>query len=87
MVRIVWIHHPLYAKRVRLVDFWRGCDGRWAVIELPDGSHARVAASWVDDGEDPLPGRAEDGTQTQLTVLAVRELVEVLVQLRQRVRS
>ena len=43
MVRIVWIHHPLYAKRLRLVDFWRGCDGHWAVIELPDGSHARGA--------------------------------------------
>ena len=87
MVRIVWIHHPLYARSVRLVDLWRDWRGPWAVIELPDGSHTRVAACWVDDGKTPLPPQAEVGTQRQLSVAAVRELVEVLAQLQQRVRS
>jgi len=81
------VHHPLYAKTVRLVDLWRGCDGPWAVIELPDGSHTRVAASWIDDRQAPLPPRVESGTQLHLSVSAVRELVEVLTQLHQRVRS
>ena len=87
MARIIWIHHPLYAKKVRLVDLWRGCDGPWAVIELPDGSHARVAASWIDDGERQLAPRAESDAQLHLSVSAVRELVEVLAQLCQRVQS
>ena len=86
VVRIVWVHHPLYAKTVRLVDLWRGCDGAWAVIELPDGSHTRVAASWVDKDEGLLPPRVESGAQLHLSVSAVRELVEVLAQLHQRVQ-
>jgi hypothetical protein len=85
-VRIIWIHHPLYSKTVRLVDLWRGREGPWAFIELPDGSHTRLSADWVDDGAAPLQVRIEGGTQLQLTVAAVRELVEVLTHLRQRVR-
>jgi hypothetical protein len=66
---------------------WRGCDGAWAVIELPDGSHMRVADSWVDDSDRQLPAREVGGTQLHLSVSAIRELVEVLAQLRQRVQS
>jgi hypothetical protein len=86
VVRVVWIHHPLYAKWVRLVDLWGGCDGPWAFIELPDGSHTRISASWVDDGESPLPPPSETRTETVLSVSAVRELVDVLEQLYRRVQ-
>ena len=85
-VRIIWPHHPLYSKRVPLVELWKGSGDRHFVIELPDGSRTRIPKSWADDSEAPLAG-SEDGRATTLSVQAIRELLELLTRLETQARG
>ena len=70
-VRVVRRNHPLFLVRVPLVEFWAGATGRWVVIELPDGSHARIPSNWVDDGAHADPGGG--GAGIVLTTEGARE--------------
>ena len=85
MVRIVWPHHPLYLTAVPLVEFWECYGERSLVIELPDGSHTRIPVSWGDDGDGPPVATAT--TTTVLSVTAVRELLGLVVRLREHVQA
>lgn len=82
-MRIVWPHHPLYLQRVPLVELWEGSGRRRFVIELPDGSHTRIPASWADDGDGEPPELDQSGVAV-LSLGAVRDLVAVLGQLVER---
>lgn len=82
MVRIVWPHHPLYRRRVPLAEYWKDGGDRSFVVELPDGSHARIPSAWADDGEGPLPLITEPSRTARLSVSAVRDLVTLLARLR-----
>lgn len=59
-----------------LVKFWELKGSRYYVIELPDRSHARIPASWADDGQALLVGEA--GSKPLLTVEALRELAQTI---------
>jgi len=75
-VRIVRPHHPLRGMVVPLVRLWEGKGTRFFVVELPDGGHCRLPASWVDDGvsePETLPT-----TSRVLSMEAARELSRVL---------
>jgi hypothetical protein len=76
MVRIIWPHHPLYLTKIPLVELWDG-RGERLVVELPDGSHTRIPASWADDGSGPVPAYC-GSSGTLLSVEAVEELVALL---------
>jgi hypothetical protein len=82
-VRITWPHHPLYLQSVPLVELWEGSGHRRFVIELPDGSHTRIPASWADNGDGPPPDVDQSGAPV-LSLAAVRDLVVVLGQLVER---
>jgi hypothetical protein len=82
VVRIIRSHHPLYLKNVPLVGFWEGKGERFLVIELPDGSHARVPSWWTDDGDGAPP--VVPATTAKLSVAAARELIALLTQLGNR---
>lgn len=81
-MRVVRAHHPLYLKTLPLVKYWDGNGERYVVIELPDGSHARIPDWWVDGGEGPPP--ALRPTTRKLSVTAARDLVVHLTRLRNR---
>ena len=79
-MRIVWPHHPLYLKTLPLAEFWQDCGDRSYVVELPDGSHARLPGDWVDDGETTVV--ALTPATARLSLASVRELVTLLARLR-----
>lgn len=59
-----------------LVRLWEGKGTRFFVVELPDGGHCRLPASWVDDGIselEPLPV-----TSRVLSIESARELSRLL---------
>jgi hypothetical protein len=74
-VRITRAHHPLYGQRVQVARVWQDAAcGKCFVVELADGSHMRLAASWASDGTDPLPPVVM--SETKLSTASVLELLE-----------
>ena len=78
-------HHPLYLKILPVVEIWDGWGDRHFVVELPDGSHARIPCAWADESLR-VPGPLAL-TETKLSVASARELLAVLGGLRDRTRG
>ncbi len=78
-MRITRRHHPLEGFELDVV---RGGESH-LVVRHPDSLALRIPRAWTDaDGESLAPGTAPD---TQLTVEALRDLVDLVDALRDRV--
>jgi Family of unknown function (DUF5372) len=85
-VTITHPHHPLYGQRCEVIRIRRGVDPD-LILRLPDGSHAAIAMSWTDYGEEqghPTPPSGPD--LPRLDLQGLRQLVHLLDQLRQEDR-
>ena len=79
-------HHPLYGQRCEVIYIRRGIDPD-LILRLPDGTHAAIAMSWTDAGEEqPFSAAQSDSAAPLLDLQGLRQIIDLVDQLRQQRR-
>ena len=79
-------HHPLWGQRCEVVFIRRGVDPD-LILRLADGTHAAIAMSWTDAGEEQALSAAQSERDLpRLALQGLRQLLQLFDQLRQEGR-
>jgi hypothetical protein len=85
-VTITHPHHPLRGQRCEVVFIRRGVDPD-LILRLADGTHAAIAMSWTDSGQDETLAAVQSGPALPLLDLqGLRQILHLWDQLRQEDR-
>jgi hypothetical protein len=83
-VTITHPHHPLQGQRCELIRIQRRGADPDLVLRLADGTHAAIAMSWTDYGEEPGCSPVPSAPALPLLDLqGLRQIVDLFDQLRQ----
>jgi hypothetical protein len=85
-VTIIHPHHPLHGQRCEIIRMRRGIDPD-LIVRLPDGSHAAIALSWTDYGEEQASTKTQNNHDLPLLDLqGLRQISQLVEHLRQEGR-